>query len=471
MTIIDNPTRSKIKKIHFIGIGGSGMSGIAEVLNNLGYEVSGSDIQSNDATKRLEGMGCSISYKQHGDNVIGKQAVVVSSAIGSNNAELQEAKKQKLLVVPRAEMLAELMRFRFGIAVAGAHGKTTTTSLIVHILSEAKLDPTYIIGGIINATGMNAKLGKSDYLVAEADESDASFLHLKPMLSVITNIDEDHMATYKHNYNNLTKAFINFTSNLPFYGVCVACIDDQGVQDILSKIHRPILSYGFSEDADVKASNVVQNKMKMNFDVDCQSFQKKFPVTLNLIGKHNILNALAAISIALELEIKPKLIQKALANFSGVSRRLDYHQTITVNKKTVPLFDDYGHHPNEIAAVLSTLRNTYPANRLVVIFQPHRFSRTRDMFNEFVSCLSKAGVLILLDIYSANEKPIKQITSSVLANSIRQRSSIDPIVVNDSTEIVDILPNIIHKNDVILTLGAGDVNKIPHQLKEYFTSS
>jgi UDP-N-acetylmuramate--alanine ligase len=317
---------------------------------------------------------------------------------------------------------------------------------------------------------MNAKLGKSDYLVAEADESDASFLHLQPMLSVITNIDEDHMGTYKHNYNNLTKAFINFTSNLPFYGVCVVCIDDQGVQDILNKIHRPILSYGFSDDADVKASNVVQNKMTMDFEVDCQSFQKKFSVSLNLIGKHNILNALAAISVALELEIKPKLIQKALANFSGVSRRLDYHQIITVNNKAIPLFDDYGHHPNEIAAVLSTLRNTYPTNRLVVIFQPHRYSRTRDMFNEFVSCLSKAGVLILLDIYSANEKPIKQITSSVLANSIRQRSSIDPIVVSNSTEILDILPNVIHKNDVILTLGAGDVNKIPHQLKEYFSS-
>jgi len=468
MTLVDNPTRSKIKKIHFIGIGGSGMSGIAEVLINLGYEISGSDIQLSKATKKLEKLGCVISYQQQAENVTGKQAVVVSSAIKNNNPELQEAKKQHLLIVPRAEMLAELMRFRFGIAVSGTHGKTTTTSLIVHILTEAKLDPTYVIGGIINATGMNAKLGKSDYLIAEADESDASFLHLQPMLSVITNIDEDHMGTYKHNYKNLTDAFISFTSNLPFYGVCVACIDDQGVQDILNKVHRPIISYGFRDDADVRAFNIEQKKMKMLFDVSCSKYQKNFPVTLNLIGKHNILNALAAISVAIELEIKPKIIQQALSNFSGVSRRLDYHQALTINQKPIPLFDDYGHHPNEIEAVLSTLRNTYPTNRLVVIFQPHRYSRTRDLFNEFVSCLSKVDVLILLNIYSANEAPINTISSSTLADSIRRRSSIDPIVAKNSSEIVDILPNVVTENDVILTLGAGDVHKIPQQLKNHF---
>ncbi len=468
MTLVDNPTRSKIKKIHFIGIGGSGMSGIAEVLVNLGYEISGSDIQSNTATEKLEKLGCSISYKQVAANVLGKQAVVVSSAIDKNNLELQAARHQNLLIVPRAEMLGELMRFRFGIAISGTHGKTTTTSLIVHILTEAKLDPTYVIGGIINATGMNAKLGKSDYLIAEADESDASFLYLQPMLSVITNIDEDHMGTYKHNYKNLTDAFISFTSNLPFYGVCVACIDDQGVQDILNKVHRPIMSYGFSDDADVRASNVEQKKMKMLFDVSCSKYQKNFPVTLNLIGKHNILNALAAISVAIELKIKPKIIQQALSNFSGVSRRLEYHQALTINQKPIPLFDDYGHHPNEIAAVLSTLRDTFPTNRLVVIFQPHRYSRTRDLFNEFVSCLSTVDVLILLNIYSANEAPINTISSSTLADSIRRRSSIDPIVAKNSSEIVDILPNVVTENDVILTLGAGDVHKIPQQLKNHF---
>jgi len=468
MTLVDNPTRSKIKKIHFIGIGGSGMSGIAEVLTNLGYEISGSDIQSSKATKKLEKLGCVISYQQQAENVTGKQAVVVSSAIDKNNLELQEARHQNLLIVPRAEMLGELMRFRFGIAISGTHGKTTTTSLIVHILTEAKLDPTYVIGGIINATGMNAKLGKSDYLIAEADESDASFLYLQPMLSVITNIDEDHMGTYKHNYKNLIDAFISFTSNLPFYGVCVACIDDQGVQDILNKVHRPIMSYGFRDDADVRAFNVEQKKMKMLFDVSCSKYQKNFPVTLNLIGKHNILNALAAISVAIELEIKPKIIQQALSNFSGVSRRLDYHQALTINQKPIPLFDDYGHHPNEIEAVLSTLRNTFPTNRLVVIFQPHRYSRTRDLFNEFVSCLSKVDVLILLNIYSANEAPINTISSSTLADSIRRRSSIDPIVAKNSSEIVDILPNVVTENDVILTLGAGDVHKIPQQLKNHF---
>ena len=365
-------------------------------------------------------------------------------------------------------MLGELMRFRFGIAVSGTHGKTTTTSLIVQILSEAKLDPTYIIGGIINATGMNAKLGNSDYLIAEADESDASFLHLQPMLSVITNIDEDHMATYNHNYEKLTEAFINFTSNLPFYGICVACTDDQGVRDILKKIHRPVLSYGFANDADVKALNISQDKMKMTFDVSCQKYQKSFPVSLNLIGRHNILNALAAISVSLELDINIEDIQKALSHFSGVSRRLDYHQELKINNQNIPLFDDYGHHPNEISEVFSTLRNTFPDKRLVVIFQPHRYSRTRDLFNEFVSSLSKVDALILLNIYSANEAPINTISSSTLADSIRRRSSIDPIVAKDIAEIIEIIPNISSENDVILTLGAGDVNKIPHQLKEHF---
>jgi len=469
MTPIDNPSRSKIKKIHFIGIGGSGMSGIAEVLINLGYEISGSDIETNAATEKLEKLGCNISYSQKAENVLGKEAVVVSSAINKNNPELREARHQKLLIVPRAEMLGELMRFRFGIAVSGTHGKTTTTSLIVQIMSEAKLDPTYIIGGIINATGMNAKLGNSDYLIAEADESDASFLHLQPMLSVITNIDEDHMATYSHNYAKLTDAFISFTSNLPFYGICVACIDDKGVKDILKKIHRPVISYGFSDDADVKASNIDQNKMKMAFDVSCDKYQKHFSVSLNLIGRHNILNALAAISVALELDIKIKDIQKALSHFSGVSRRLDYHQKLKINNKNIPLFDDYGHHPNEISEVFTSLRNTYPDKRLVVIFQPHRYSRTRDLFNDFVGCLSKVDALILLNIYSANEVPINTISSSTLADSIRRRSSIDPIVAKDIDEIVEIIPNITFENDVILTLGAGDVNKIPHQLKEHFS--
>ena len=468
MTISDNPTRSKIKRIHFIGIGGSGMSGIAEVLNNLGYQISGSDLQPNKVTKRLEKLGCEVMYGQTADNIAGKQAVVVSSAISRDNPEFKAARDSNLLVVPRAEMLAELMRFRFGIAVAGTHGKTTTTSLIVHILTEAKLDPTYIIGGILNATGMNAKLGKSDYLVAEADESDASFLYLQPMLSVITNIDEDHMETYEHNYDNLSNAFVSFTSNLPFYGVCVACVDDLGVQDILKKIHRPILSYGFSDDADIQASNVVQNQMKMTFDVVCKKHQQEFIVALNLIGKHNILNALAAIAVAIELEIDHKVIQAALDNFSGVARRLDYHQKINVKGYHLPLFDDYGHHPNEVSAVLSTLRNTFVTNRLVVIFQPHRFSRTKDLFNEFVSCLSRVDVLILLDIYPANETPIHQVNSSSLADSIRQRSSIDPIVLSNSEEILDVLPNVVLADDVLLTLGAGDVHKIPHQLIEHF---
>lgn len=461
----------KIKKIHFIGIGGSGMSGIAEVLKNLGYEISGSDIQKNKTTKRLEKLGCKITYKQHAKNIIGKEVVVVSSAISVDNPELKAANTENLLVVPRAEMLAELMRFSFGIAIAGTHGKTTTTSLIVDILTEAKLDPTYIIGGILKATGMNAKLGKSEYLVVEADESDISFLHLNPMLSVITNIDEDHMEAYNHSYKKLIDSFVEFTFNLPFYGVCVVCIDDQGVKDTIKYIKRPIVKYGFSDQAQIQASNIKQDGMQMSFDVNCKKHNKKFTVSLNLIGNHNILNCLAAIAIAIELEIRPEIIQNSMANFKGVSRRLDYCGKIAINKNLIPLFDDYGHHPKEILEIINSLRNTFADKKIIVIFQPHRYTRTKNLFHEFVRSLAKADMVILLEIYAASEQPIERINSTNLANSIIQISDIDTIVIKENEELFGVLTNVVKKDDLIVTLGAGDIYKIPQNLITYFGKS
>ena len=451
---------SRIKKIHFIGIGGSGMSGIAEVLHNLGYQISGSDLNQSPITKRLQKLGCEIFDAHHQNNIKDADAVVVSSAISQKNPELTEARKNNIPVVPRAEMLAEIMRFRFGIAIAGTHGKTTTTSLITHILNTAKLDPTYIIGGILNSSGINAKLGESDYLVAEADESDASFLLLQPMLSVITNIDQDHMSTYDNDYKKLTDAFVSFTSNLPFYGACVLCADDDGVKDILSSIHRPLITYGFSDGVDIQAINISQSNRQMYFEVILTPQKQSFKVEFNGIGRHNILNTLAAIGVACELDISIDIIQSALKSFAGVARRLDYHGELTINNHRVSLYDDYGHHPNEIWAVFESLRNTYKNKNLVVIFQPHRYSRTRDLFDAFSHALSKVDGLILLEVYPANERPIANINSSSLANSIRQRSTLDPIVVKNTKEALKVLPNIIEGDDVVLTLGAGDIHTL-----------
>ena len=464
-------SNTRIQKIHFVGIGGSGMSGIAEVLHNLGYQISGSDTCKSATTKRLSEMGCEVFYQHLSNQVDNTQAVIISSAIGQNNPEVVRAHELNIPVVPRAEMLAEIMRFRFGIAVAGTHGKTTTTSLITHILNTAKLDPTYIIGGILNSSGINAKLGESDYLVAEADESDGSFLHLQPMLSVITNIDQDHMATYDNDYQKLEDAFISFTGNLPFYGACIVCADDKGVANILPKVHRPLITYGLNSKADVCATSITQSGRKMFFKAVCNQYNTTFDVELNLIGRHNILNTLAAIGTACELGIKVETIQQALKSFSGVARRLDYHGNIKINHNTVSLFDDYGHHPNEILAVLDSLRQTYTNRRLVLIFQPHRYSRTRDLFDDFSKALSLADQLILLDIYPASETPIANINTTTLANSIRQRSTLDPIVVKDPNEALQTLPNIIKDNDVVLTLGAGDIHHLVGLITHQYVAS
>jgi UDP-N-acetylmuramate--alanine ligase len=468
MKDLNQTPNSRIKHLHFIGIGGSGMSGIAEVLFNLGYQISGSDIASTPLIKRLKKIGIVIFEQHHKDNILNAQAVVVSSAIDEKNPEIIQAKLNNIPIVPRAEMLAEIMRFRFGIAVAGTHGKTTTTSIITHILNTANLDPTYIIGGILNASGFGAKLGKSKYLIAEADESDGSFLRLKPMLSVITNIDQDHMSTYDNDAKKLDTAFINFTSNLPFYGACVMCLDDIGVVRVLPNIHRPVITYGTHQNADIRADSISQKSQKMLFKVACKKHQLNFPVTLNLIGRHNILNALAAIGICLELDINIQIIQQALLNFKGVARRLDYHGVLNIAGNPVTVFDDYGHHPSEIKAVFSSLKDTYPHKKLVVIFQPHRYSRTRDLFDEFVATLSDADELILLDIYPANESPIAHITASSLAHSIRKRCVLDPVVVQKVDDIFAVLLNIISPNDLLLTLGAGDIHTLAQQLKNAY---
>ena len=460
--------RFRVKNIHFIGIGGVGMSGIAEVLHNLNYRISGSDIKQNDATKRLADMGCNIYLGHSKDNLKNAEAIVTSSAINAHNPEIIAAKKRNIPIVSRAEMLAEIMRFRFGIAVAGTHGKTTTTSLIAHILATADLDPTYIIGGILNSSGSNAKLGSGEYLVAEADESDLSFLHLQPMLCVITNIDADHMQTYAHNRQKLERAFLNFTSNLPFYGVCVICLDDPGIKNIKAHINRPLISYGLNPNSDICAEIRAQNKKGTHCLVSAKSKNISFDVTINLIGLHNIKNALAAITVALELDIEVKTIQTALKKFSGVKRRLQHYGILNIANYKVHYFDDYAHHPSEIKAVMEGLGTHYNNMRIVVIFEPHRYSRVRDLFDDFVCELKQADTLILLEIYAAGEEPLNHINSNALAGAIRSYHNQQPIVLKEADKILEILPNIIKSDTILLTLGAGDIEKLPQKIIQHY---
>ncbi|SFV55600.1 UDP-N-acetylmuramate--alanine ligase [hydrothermal vent metagenome] len=454
----------RIQNIHFVGIGGSGMGGIAEIMHNLNYKITGSDITKNTTTNKLEKIGVKVFNKHHPDNIKNAQAIVVSSAITNDNVELIAARQNRIPIVPRSQMLAEIMRFRYGIAISGTHGKTTTTSLIAHILTEANLDPTFIIGGVLNATGNNAQLGSSRYLIAEADESDGSFLNLQPMLSVITNIDNDHMGTYQNDTKKLEDSFLQFISNLPFYGLCVLCSDDKGVERILSRVSRSFICYGLSNNADIQAINIQQTQSQMIFDVNDHIRNKLFSITLNLIGNHNILNALAAITIALELKIDIKNIQLALESFSGVGRRLESYGSVILNDKKFLLFDDYAHHPNEIKATLEGVKASYPKYRLVVIFQAHRYSRTKDLFDDFVNILSKIDVLLLLDIYPANEEPIENISATTLANSIRQRQQTIPIV-TDLNNVIDVLKNIIKDDDIVITMGAGSINTLAKNIK------
>jgi len=408
-----------IEKIHFVGVGGTGMSGIAEVLSNLGYKVSGSDIKASAVTDRLEQQGVAIHIGHAKKNVVNVDVVVTSTAVDKNNKEIKAAYENRIPVIPRAEMLAELMRFRFGIAVAGTHGKTTTTSLTASLLAEGGLDPTFVIGGRLNSAGTNAKLGLGQYLVAEADESDASFLHLQPMISVVTNIDLDHMETYGGSYQRLKDTFIEFLHHLPFYGLAVMCLDDAGVQAILPEITKPVKTYGVHKDADVRATDIKQQGMQTYFTVERRGEHKPLHVTLNMPGWHNMLNALASITVATRLGVADPAIIKSLQTFKGIGRRFQLNGDVAVGDGSISLVDDYGHHPTEVAATLEAMRQAWPDRRKVVIFQPHRYTRTRDLFEDFVEVLSTVDVLILLDIYTAGEDEIVGANGQALSRAIR----------------------------------------------------
>ncbi|MCG8535245.1 MAG: UDP-N-acetylmuramate--L-alanine ligase [Pseudomonadales bacterium] len=462
--MIEIPEMRRITTIHFVGIGGAGMCGIAEVLLNQGYRITGSDIKSGLTTQRLERLGAKIFIGHHASNVSKASVVVVSSAVKDDNPEVVAAKENRTPVVPRAEMLGELMRYRHGVAVAGTHGKTTTTSLIASILAEGGLDPTFVIGGLLNSAGTNARLGGSRYFVAEADESDASFLHLQPMISIVTNIEADHMATYGGDFNRLTDTFIQFLHNLPFYGLAVLCADDPVINELLPRVSRPIVTYGVLEDADVRAENIVMEGTRSHFDVVRKDKPGVMKVDLNIPGHHNVLNALAAIAVASDEGIEDKAIIKALQKFQGVGRRFQMCGDIPIEGGKVTLVDDYGHHPTEVAATLNAARGAWPDRRIVMMYQPHRYSRTRDLYEDFVSVLSDLDLLILLEVYSAGEDTIAGADSRSLSRSIRQRGAVDPIFVDDLQRLPQILKDVLNPGDILITQGAGNVGAISAKL-------
>ncbi len=454
--------KHKVKNIHFIGIGGSGMSGIAEVLINLGFQVSGSDLASNSVTARLVAAGATVYQGHQKENLIDADVVVVSSAVNELNPEVMEARIRKIPVVPRALMLAELMRFRQGIAVAGTHGKTTTTSLLASILAEAGMDPTYVIGGKLESANANAKLGTGEYIVAEADESDASFLHLTPVMAVVTNIDADHMDTYEHSFDKLKTAFVDFLQQLPFWGMAVVCVDDANVREILPRITKPVMTYGFSDEARVRAINVVAHDAKMQFTVQrINGVTTEFDVTLNLPGKHYVLNALAAIAIASELNVSDAAIIKALKEFKGVGRRFERYGEIKVpTGGTFTLIDDYGHHPVEMEAVIAAARGAFPDRRLVLAFQPHRYTRTRDCFESFVKVLSSVDAVLLTEVYSAGEPEIVAADSRALVRAIRVAGKVEPLFVETTAELPQAIANTVKRGDVVIVMGAGSIGQV-----------
>jgi len=463
--ITDHPMR-KITKIHFVGIGGAGMSGIAEVLVNLEYKVSGSDLNENVATRRLHDMGALVTIGHATENIQDCDVVVTSTAVNEKNPEVIAAREKRIPIIPRAEMLAELMRFRYGIAVAGTHGKTTTTSLVASILAEAELDPTYVIGGKLNSSASNAKLGAGRYLVAEADESDASFLYLQPMMSVVTNIDADHLSTYGGDFEVLKKTFVEFLHHLPFYGRAIMCVDDDEIRNILPNVTRPVVTYGIDHEADVQASNVHYEGMQSHFDVCLPERDNKISVTLSLPGQHNVLNALAAISIANQLGVDDGVIQKALTEFQGIGRRMQQYGNIQTQNGEITLVDDYGHHPTEVAASIKAIRTAWPERRMLVVFQPHRFTRTQDLFEDFSQVLADTDVLLLSEVYAAGEALIAGADGRSLAAAIRARGQVNPVFVDDINKVPDTLKNIIQDGDVVLTLGAGNVGAIAASLPE-----
>ncbi|MGF1713672.1 UDP-N-acetylmuramate--L-alanine ligase [Photobacterium chitinilyticum] len=475
MSKLDNPQLAKIRtmvpemrrveRIHFVGIGGAGMSGIAEVLVNEGYCVSGSDIAPNAVTERLVEKGAELFFGHAASNVEGASVVVVSTAIAADNPELVTARELRIPVVRRAEMLAELMRYRHGIAIAGTHGKTTTTALTTQIYSEAGLDPTFVNGGLVKSAGTNARLGCSRYLIAEADESDASFLHLQPMVCVVTNIEADHMETYGGDFEVLKQTFIDFLHNLPFYGLAVMCIDDPVVRELLPRIGRQVITYGFAEDADVRLVDYNQQGQQGHFTILRQG-KPALDIKLNIPGEHNALNATAAVAVATEEGVEDEAIIRALAEFQGTGRRFDHLGEFDSGNGTVMLVDDYGHHPSEVDVTIKAARAGWKEKRLVMVFQPHRYSRTRDLYDDFANVLEQVDVLVMLDVYAAGEVPITGADGRALCRTIRGRGKIDPIFVPNSNALPAALANIIQNDDLVLTQGAGDVGKIARQLAE-----
>lgn len=456
----------RIKTVHFIGIGGAGMCGIAEVLQNQGYAITGSDIAESANTRRLKDLGATVFIGHAESNIEFADVVVYSSAVTMKNPEMRAAAAAKLPLLARAEMLAELMRYRHSIAIAGTHGKTTTTSLLASVLAASGADPTFIIGGLLNSAGTNARLGESRYLVAEADESDASFMHLQPMVAVVTNIEADHMGTYGGDFEKVKETFINFLHNLPFYGLAVLCIDDPSVREIMPLVSRPKLTYGFSEEADFRIENLSQRGGETRFEVYHRETGNRLPITLNMPGRHNALNATAALAVAVDEGLDLAAIKQGIENFAGVGRRFDVQGVFPLGDGEIMLVDDYGHHPTEVAATILALREGWPDRRLVMLFQPHRFSRTSDLYDDFVDVLCEVDVLLLLEVYAAGEKKIAGADSRSLGRSIRLRGKVDPIFVQDEADVLEILEGIVADGDIVVTQGAGSVGALAKQLSE-----
>jgi len=458
----------RIHRIHFVGIGGSGMSGIAEVLVNLGYEVQGSDLKPNPVTERLTALGANIVFGHAAANVGEADVVVTSSAVSEDNPEVVAALAKRIPVVPRAEMLGELMRFRYAIAVAGTHGKTTTTSLTSSILAEGGEDPTFVIGGRLKSAGTNARLGAGKYLVAEADESDASFLHLNPMIAIVTNIDNDHLGTHDGDFERLKASFIAFLHNLPFYGLAVLCVDDAHVRSILPKVNRPVVGYGFSPSADLHADNLRRDGLRTHFDVVRRADGLRFPVTINLPGVHNVLNSLAAIAVALEIGVTQEAIQRALLHFQGIDRRLTHVADLKLPEggEAVTIVDDYGHHPTEIAATLDAIRQGYAGRRVVLAFQPHRYSRTRDLLDDFASVLAGGDALLVTEVYAAGEPPIPAADGRAICRAIRTRGKVEPVFVEKVETLDEALRAVLRPGDVLVTMGAGSISAVSHALPQ-----
>lgn len=463
------PMMRRIQRIHFVGIGGSGMSGIAEVLAGLNYRISGSDISDGPVIARLRTLGVDVAMGHRASNVIGADVLVVSSAINEENPEIIAARDQRIPIVPRAEMLAELMRYRFSIAVAGTHGKTTTTSLIASLMAEADMDPTFVIGGVLNNTGSNAQLGASDYLVVEADESDASFLHLLPMMTVITNVEPDHMEHYQGDVKAYYQAFTEFLQNLPFYGVALVCLDDPGVRELLPSVTRQVVTYGFADDADFRLEGLTNSGLESRFTLHRKAMGDDLSLRVPMPGVHNALNAAAAVAVCSELGVSVDAITQGLAAFEGVGRRFTVLGDVTWNKGSALLIDDYGHHPTELRATINAARESFPGERLVMVFQPHRFSRTRDCYDEFVDVLSTLDGLVLLDVYAAGEEEIVGADSRSLARSIRQAGFIDPVLLSDNGQLAGRLSKFLEDGDVLIMQGAGNIGRLSKMLSETAT--